>query len=149
MPCLTCGVPTRGKPLCPDHAQAKAAQQATRNNQRTHTLTTKQRGYDAAWRKVRALVLANDRQCFWCGGYATTVDHVLPISSHPELRLDLDNLVPACRPCNSARTTASDSMTVVMSPALWKRLAAALWPSGRGRMAWWHRLRSNRPRSGI
>jgi 5-methylcytosine-specific restriction endonuclease McrA len=90
---------------CPDHAEVKAQRDAARANQRTHTVPTHKRGYDAQWRKVRALVLANDRRCFWCGGHATTVDHVLPIGTHPELRLDLDNLVPACRHCNSARTT--------------------------------------------
>jgi 5-methylcytosine-specific restriction endonuclease McrA len=107
MPCLTCGVPTRGKPLCEQHAEVKAQRDAQRANQRTHPQTTKQRGYDAAWRRVRALVLANSRECFWCGGHATTVGHVVPISQDPSLRLDLNNLVPACRACNSARTTRS------------------------------------------
>jgi 5-methylcytosine-specific restriction endonuclease McrA len=103
MPCFTCGVPTRGKSLCPDHAEVRAQQQATRANARTHTLSTKARGYDAAWRRMRALVLANSRECFWCGACATTVDHVVPISQDPSPRLDLENLVPACQPCNSAR----------------------------------------------
>jgi 5-methylcytosine-specific restriction endonuclease McrA len=107
MPCLTCGVPTRGKPLCPDHAEVKARRDTQRANQRTHPQTTNQRGYDAAWRKVRAPVLANDRQCVYCGGWADTVDHVIPISVDPSLRLDLNNLVPACRSCNSARTRRS------------------------------------------
>mgnify|MGYP001068326334 CR=1 FL=1 len=31
----------------------------------------------------------------------------LIISQDPSLRLDLEDLVPACRPCNSARTTRS------------------------------------------
>jgi hypothetical protein len=35
MPCLTCGVPTRGKALCPDHAEAKAQRDAQRANTRT------------------------------------------------------------------------------------------------------------------
>jgi 5-methylcytosine-specific restriction enzyme A len=102
-PCLRCGVPTRG----PDHAEAKAPRDAQLANARTHTQTTKQRGYDAAWRRVRALVLANDRQCHWSGARGPTVDHVIPISQDPSLRLSLENLVPACRPCDSARTSRS------------------------------------------
>ena len=105
MPCLTCGVPTKGKPLCPDHAEVKAQRDAQRANQRTHSVPTHKRGYDAQWRKVRALVLANDRQCHWCGAHADTVDHLVPISVDPSLRLVLENLVPGCRPCNSARAT--------------------------------------------
>lgn len=108
MPCLTCGVPTQGKPMCDAHAAAKAAQQQQRKEARRSyagRASRHARGYDAAWVAVRALVLANDRQCYYCGAYADTVDHVLPISTHPELRLDMSNLVPACRSCNSARAT--------------------------------------------
>lgn len=59
--------------------------------------------------KLTRLVLARDTDptlgwapCYWCGRPATTADH-WPISridggpDHP------DNLVAACRPCNSAR----------------------------------------------
>ena len=108
MPCLTCGVPTQGKPMCPEHAALKAAQQQRKKEARrsyAHRPSRQQRGYDAAWVQVRALVLANSRQCHYCGAYADTVDHVVPISVDPTLRLDLNNLVPACRACNSSRAT--------------------------------------------
>lgn len=100
MPCLTCGFPTKGKPYCAPHeALARKKGQQGRNRAQT----TSQRGYDMAWRKVRALVLANDDQCHWCGEHADTVDHVVPISVDPTMRLDMSNLVPACRACNSGR----------------------------------------------
>jgi 5-methylcytosine-specific restriction endonuclease McrA len=54
------------------------------------------------WARIRASVFAaKGRRCHWCGAYATTVDHVVPLAiggSH-----DLANLVPACQPCNSRR----------------------------------------------
>jgi 5-methylcytosine-specific restriction endonuclease McrA len=54
------------------------------------------------WARIRQQVFAaKGRRCHWCGRYATTVDHVVPLAiggSH-----DLANLVPACQPCNSRR----------------------------------------------
>jgi hypothetical protein len=51
------------------------------------------------WRKKRERVFARyGRRCWRCGGYATTVDHVVPVvlgGSH-----DLPNLRPACQRCN-------------------------------------------------
>jgi 5-methylcytosine-specific restriction endonuclease McrA len=60
------------------------------------------RGSTYAWRKLRERVLARDRSvCRWCGGYADTVDHVLPRAQGGGD--DEGNLVAACRRCNSAR----------------------------------------------
>src|SRR2546430_149501 len=51
------------------------------------------------WRKLREATFARwGRQCWRCGGYATTVDHVTPVclgGGH-----ELGNLRPACRRCN-------------------------------------------------
>lgn len=53
------------------------------------------------WRKTRELVFARDgRRCYRCGGYATTVDHRVPVAlggTHA-----LSNLRPACPGCNSS-----------------------------------------------
>ena len=41
------------------------------------------------------------RACWWCGRYAGTVDHVVPVvlgGGH-----ELANLVPACQRCNYSR----------------------------------------------
>jgi len=69
--------------------------------------------YDAAWRKVRALVLRRDG---WlcqlrlpgCKTRASQVDHIIPLADGGP-RLDPSNLRAACKPCNvSAGNTARD-----------------------------------------
>jgi 5-methylcytosine-specific restriction protein A len=67
------------------------------------------RGYDAAWRKLRAAKLAADPLCWWCladGNLtpANTVDHIVPISDRPELRMVWGNLRSGCKPCHDAHT---------------------------------------------
>ena len=51
------------------------------------------------WRRIRQQVFDRyGRQCWRCGRYATTVDHLTPVAlggGH-----DLANLRPSCRRCN-------------------------------------------------
>lgn len=59
------------------------------------------RGYDAAWRKLRRAVLAQEPLCRYCAEVGVTtlachVDHIEPISERPDLRLDPRNLQPLC-----------------------------------------------------
>lgn len=61
---------------------------------------------------LTAAVLARDHDdalgyapCYWCGARATTADHH-PIGRDEGGPDTLDNLVAACRPCNSARGAA-------------------------------------------
>lgn len=53
------------------------------------------------WRKLRLRVFAiHGRSCYRCGGYANTVDHIVPVAlggTH-----DIRNLRPACGRCNSS-----------------------------------------------
>jgi 5-methylcytosine-specific restriction endonuclease McrA len=50
--------------------------------------------------------------CYYCGRPLTldklTLDHRLSRSRHPELRFDLDNLVPSCIRCNALKGSLSD-----------------------------------------
>lgn len=62
--------------------------------------------------KLTALVLARDYDdtvgftpCRWCGAPADTADHY-PIGRDEGGPDTLDNLVSACRPCNSSRGAA-------------------------------------------
>lgn len=58
--------------------------------------------YGPEWRRLRIKVFTvKGRRCWWCGGFATTVDHVIPriLGGKHELA----NLVPACRGCNYSR----------------------------------------------
>jgi hypothetical protein len=68
------------------------------------------RGSTRRWRKLRVLILERDGYlCVYCGGPATTVDHVVPRASFkgeggtPSI-VDLpSNLVASCRACNLAK----------------------------------------------
>jgi 5-methylcytosine-specific restriction protein A len=64
------------------------------------------RGYDSAWRKVRAEFLAAYPHCSapGCQARATDVDHVLSVADRPDLRLSWSNLRPFCHSHHSART---------------------------------------------
>jgi 5-methylcytosine-specific restriction endonuclease McrA len=49
----------------------------------------------------RKQLLAGNPTCHWCGGTATTADHIIEVDRGGTN--DLANLVPACNPCNSRR----------------------------------------------
>lgn len=62
---------------------------------------------DASQFHNRDLVLTkNDGRCVYCGDPADTIDHVIPRSKGGTD--DLDNLVPACRDCNSRKGNRLD-----------------------------------------
>ena len=63
--------------------------------------TSAQRGYDSAWRKLRALHLAQHPYCVMCEAMgkverATEVDHIVPHKGDDALRLDPENLQSLC-----------------------------------------------------
>jgi 5-methylcytosine-specific restriction protein A len=70
------------------------------------------RGYDAAWRKVRAVVLAAQPLCVECLRQtpsrltaATEVDHIIPHRGQSDpLFFDPANLAALCKPHHSAKT---------------------------------------------
>lgn len=68
---------------------------------------TKDRGYDAAHRRLREAVLAEQPYCqlrIVCrGAMATDLDHIIPISERPDLRLERSNVQSSCGPCNTAK----------------------------------------------
>ena len=71
------------------------------------------RGYDAAWRAVRAAHLLHEPNCRMCAERgkvrrAAMVDHIQSIAERPDLRLDDDNLQSLCWPCNNAKTNRHD-----------------------------------------
>ena len=62
---------------------------------------------DAAWRRIRLLVLQRDGYRCRIGGkkcetVANQVDHIIPIADGGR-RLDMNNLRASCKPCNSGR----------------------------------------------
>lgn len=56
----------------------------------------KQREWENIFRKT-------DSKCYFCGRLADTIDHLTPLSRGGDNKLD--NLVPACRSCNSSKRT--------------------------------------------
>ena len=74
--------------------------------------TAAQRGYDAAWRRLRARVLKEEPLCSVCAKQgkvtaATVGDHIVSISVRPDLRLARSNVRPLCKPCHDRHTRAS------------------------------------------
>jgi 5-methylcytosine-specific restriction endonuclease McrA len=68
--------------------------------------TTRARGYTGAWKRLSAAVLNRDNYvCRYCGGRATTADHVVPKSKGGSDAMS--NLVAACRSCNSGKRDRS------------------------------------------
>lgn len=64
------------------------------------------KGYGREWAMVRAKVFAaKGAQCVYCGADAWHVDHVVPKCRGGTD--DLDNLVPACSACNTAKGARS------------------------------------------
>ena len=64
------------------------------------------------FKAVRLKVLARDGHvCSYCGSSEDlTVDHVLPVAKHPELAMDMDNMVIACKRCNSRKGSRSQGV---------------------------------------
>jgi 5-methylcytosine-specific restriction endonuclease McrA len=62
------------------------------------------------YKRVRLQVLARDGYtCFYCGQDANTVDHVISIK-HGGDPVNMDNLVAACRRCNSSKGSRSEGL---------------------------------------
>lgn len=53
------------------------------------------------WQQIDQLKQEHGGLCFYCGGSADTIDHVIPLSRGGQD--PIDNLVPACRSCNSSK----------------------------------------------
>ena len=62
------------------------------------------------YKRVRLQVLARDSfECHYCGQDATTVDHIIPIVKGGD-PISMDNMVAACRRCNSSKGSRSEGL---------------------------------------
>lgn len=62
-----------------------------------------------AWRELRKTILARDGYvCAYCGQDADTVDHVVSVKESREMAMSPDNLVSACKRCNSMKGARSE-----------------------------------------
>lgn len=99
--CPTCRVPHYE--ACPVRKKQRWQDQDARRP------SSRDRGYDEAWRRCRNAFLAANPLCKDCldrGRYraAEEVHHVVKVRDDPSRRLDGDNLMALCKPCHSART---------------------------------------------
>jgi 5-methylcytosine-specific restriction protein A len=90
--CITCGKAVFGASRCPEHRRGNWG----RRNPSSATYN------DPLYIRNRAQILKGNPTCVWCGRLpATTADHVLAVAQGGSN--DLENLVPACEPCNRLR----------------------------------------------
>ena len=62
------------------------------------------------YRAIRVRVLHRDNYvCYYCGGDATQVDHVVPIAKMGD-PMDMDNMVAACKRCNVSKGNKSQGV---------------------------------------
>lgn len=78
--------------------------------------SSKERGYDATWRRLRKMKLAAQPLCAQCSEAGTItpaeeVHHEKPIRERPDLRLVLSNLVSLCKSCHSKITAQENGWT--------------------------------------
>jgi 5-methylcytosine-specific restriction endonuclease McrA len=65
------------------------------------------------YKEVRLRALARDGYvCFYCGAENKdmTIDHIIPVSKAPELAIDIENMITACKPCNSSKGKRSQGV---------------------------------------
>src|SRR5690606_26275858 len=96
-----CPIPTRDR-YCPEHAKL-----VERRYDRERG-SAASRGYDARWRRVRRMVLAEEPLCRRCKAQgrvtpATQVHHI----DGDVRNLRRENLEPLCASCHSKETAAS------------------------------------------
>jgi 5-methylcytosine-specific restriction endonuclease McrA len=61
--------------------------------------------------KFRNAILSRDNfVCYYCGGDADQVDHVIPVSKAPDLVLSADNAVACCKRCNTRKGNRSQGV---------------------------------------
>ena len=65
------------------------------------------------YKEVRLKALARDGYvCFYCGAEDKdmTIDHIIPVSKAPELAISIENMITACKPCNSKKGKRSQGV---------------------------------------
>lgn len=102
-PCLgNCGRLVRDRARCDScYSSMMKAVQVRQDERRPNSSARGLGWHHRTWAKQ---VLIRDKYiCQYCGGKATTADHVLPRKTHPELAFDLDNGKACCKTCQNQK----------------------------------------------
>ena len=108
-PCRYPGCPTllSTPGYCDRHLRVNRQQQDERRGSATS------RGYDARWRRARALFLSLHPLCVGCLRHGRTiaalvVDHIVPHRGNRDLFWDESNWQALCKRCHDVKTTRED-----------------------------------------
>lgn len=80
--------------------------------------------------------MITDRQCHYCGGQATTRDHIVPRSrmsfkfrNDPGLagRVKISNIVASCIPCNQTKSDHRSTCDCGLCALAWQTFAPVGW----------------------
>jgi 5-methylcytosine-specific restriction protein A len=99
-----------GSPTCPNTVMRTASRCPEHTRQREQRRgSAYQRGYDAAWNRLRVFYLARHPLCQRCEAKglvvtAREVHHRVPIAVDPSQRLVTSNLEALCKRCHTAET---------------------------------------------
>jgi 5-methylcytosine-specific restriction endonuclease McrA len=95
---------------CPAHQRARYAERARSRDPLPVAIYA-----SAAWRQLAREVVDSAEACHWCGTLPAmaklTADHIYPVRTHPDLALEPDNVVAACRGCQERRKRRPDPRT--------------------------------------
>jgi 5-methylcytosine-specific restriction protein A len=104
-----CAVLTNGT-RCPAHAAQAEGERAQRKVEWRRRHADRLALYQTPeWRRLRAVVLAEEADCRVCGERATVVDHIVPHLGDLMVFLDRRNLQPLCKRCHAVKTSRHDS----------------------------------------
>ncbi len=85
----------------PNSSQCEKHKRKERERYDASRANSGERGYDAAWQRAREVKAMQDPLCEEClrqgrDKALDVVHHIKPVETHPELRLDPDNLQSLC-----------------------------------------------------
>jgi hypothetical protein len=105
--CRFCSSPGRSAVCATCSGQRRAIFLANRPARRV-LAPPAERGYDPAYRRDRAALLADGPVCVWCGAPATSADHVPTLAQLRAMGLGPHDgqLVPACADCQAHNVAA-------------------------------------------
>jgi len=107
-PCLKCKKNLTTSTYCPACQSIQDTKKQSYRQDQDKRPSSRARGYDTAWERLRNWYLKQNPLCIDCQGAgvirpAVVVHHIIPVEDDPSKRLDMDNLMSLCRDCHEIR----------------------------------------------